>query len=1182
MKKSQGSILYSPTDLIRFMESPFASWMQRLHLEAPDKAVPDAQSEDAELIAKTGDKHEEKFLQTLRSEGRAITSIPKNDTAKALELTQEAITSGQEVIYQGALAMNRFEGFTDFIVRAESGSYEIWDTKLARHAKPYHLVQLCCYAEMLAPLNGGLPETIRVVLGNQQIASYRTLDYYYSYLQIKNAFLAQMDAFFVDADPPVPDPRADHRQWTSHADAWLSDRDHLVQIAGINISQIRKLEAAGIDSVKKLAESDLPRVPKMSEEIFTKVQAQARIQVQARALPEGSPPPFEILRPSADRPQTGLALLPPASPGDMYFDIEGYPLENDGLEYLLGVTHLVGGKPEFKDWWAHNESEEKQAFEEFIDWVNARWREHPDMHIYHYAPYEVTAMKRLMCKYGTREAEVDDLLRNGVFIDLYRVVRQGMLIGAPSYSLKKVEKLYLRPRDGDVQNAAASIVYYAEWMESGEPATWEQSPILKKIRDYNEVDCESTWQLADWLREQQVKHDIPYVPAADSSLKEESKKEETSERAKERMDLASRILDKLPPEGEDRIIGEMIAHFIEFHRRDNKPMWWSMFERAAMTEDELYDDLGCLAGLSLEGSPVPDQKSLVATYRFDPDQETKINGKAKVIMAHCLNAKPAIASFDANSGTIELKMGVAALNEKLGGSFPSQLSLLTDEFVSPGVIEQALLDLAKAWFNTGEIPSCLKRLILRQGPEFHGLPPGTPLRELSRTVPAMRDSTLVIQGPPGTGKTYTASRLIKQLIESGKRVGITSNSHKAIVNLIVGIHKAGGDLHGSAYASAPQDAVLKTIPGLRLVESKTTLKDYKGGIVAGTAWLFSREEFAGQLDYLFVDEAGQVSLANVAAMSMATHNLILLGDQNQLPMPTQGTHPGESGKSSLVYLLRDHAVVPPELGAFLETTYRLHPNVCQFISEAFYEGKLRSAPSASNHHLELPANPGPVPIESGILFHPVPHTGNTQASDEEVTAIQKILKSLLGRTFTDSAGESRQLVLDDILFVAPYNMQVRRLEKALPDGARIGSVDRFQGQEAPVVILSLCSSAGESGNRGLAFILDRNRLNVALSRAQALAIVVGDPNIAATTAGSIKELALLSIFCRMADCTLNMQNTFLTEAHVKRNQFMLAEVEKNQKLPPQPHLEAMKQYDTIKRNSTRNRLKRKSGPLEEI
>ncbi|MCF7674245.1 MAG: TM0106 family RecB-like putative nuclease [Akkermansiaceae bacterium] len=1115
MKKSQGSIFYSPTDLIRFMESPFASWMERLRFEDPARAVPDENSEDAELIARTGDKHEERFLQNLRDEGRDIASIPKDHFDTALDLTRQAIADAREVIYQGALAMDRFGGFTDFIVRAESGGYEIWDTKLARHTKPYHLVQLCCYAEMLTPLNGGLPETIRVVLGNQQIATYRTADFFHSYLQLKNAFLAQMDAFSVDAEPPVPDPRADHRQWTSHADAWLSARDHLVQIAGINISQIRKLEAAGIDTVQKLAESDLSRVPKMSDEIFTKVRAQARIQVQARTLPEGAPPPFEILRPSADSPQTGLALLPPASPGDVYFDIEGYPLENDGLEYLLGVTHLVGDKPEFKDWWAHNEKEEKQAFEEFIDWVTARWREHQGMHIYHYAPYEVTAMKRLMGKYGTREAEVDDLLRNGVFIDLYRVVRQGMLIGTPSYSLKKVERLYLPPRDGDVQNAAASIVYYAQWLESGEPATWEQSPILRKIRDYNEVDCESTWQLAEWLRDQQVKHDIAYVFAADPSLKEESVKEEISERAMERMDLASRILNNLPPDGDDRTIGEMIAHFIEFHRRDNKPMWWSMFERAAMTQEELYEDLACLGGLTLTGKPIPDKRSLVATYRFDPDQETKINGKAKVIMAHCLDAKPTIASFDANSGTIEIKMGTAAVNTKLGGSFPSQLSLLPDEFVSPGVIEEALLDLAISWEKNSAIPSCLKRLILRQGPMLHGLPPGTPLKGLQQVVPAMRGSTLVIQGPPGTGKTYTGSRLIKQLIKSGKRVGITSNSHKAIINLIEGIHKAGGDLHGSVYATNTPDPLLKSIPGIQIVDSKSALDSYRGGIVAGTAWLFSRPEFAGALDYLFVDEAGQVSLANVAAMSRASDNLILLGDQNQLPMPTHGTHPGESGESSLVYLLRDHAVVPPELGAFLETTFRLHPDVCKFISEAFYEGQLHSAPTASHHHLALPSNPSPVHIESGILFRPVPHTGNTQASDEEVAAIEEILKCLLGRTFTDSNGKSRPLGLDDILFVAPYNMQVRRLEKLLPHGAKVGSVDRFQGQEAPVVIVSLCSSAGEFGSRGLAFILDRNRLNVALSRAQALAIVVGDPNIASTPAGSVNELKLLNVFCKV-------------------------------------------------------------------
>lgn len=737
------------------------------------------------------------------------------------------------------------------------------------------------------------------------------------------------------------------------------------------------------------------------------------------------------------------------------------------------------------------------------------------MHIYHYAPYEVTAMKRLMGKYGTREAEVDDLLRNGVFIDLYRVVRQGMLIGASSYSLKIVEKLYLPARDGEVQNAAASIVFYADWIESGEPDSWQNSPILRKIRDYNEVDCVSTWQLTEWLRAQQAQHGISYVSGADLSAEPTPAREEAAERAMVRMDLASRILNNLPPEGEDKVLGEMIAYFIEFHRRDNKPMWWEHFERTAKTEDELYDDIGCLAGLKLMGPPVPEKRSLVATYRFDPQQETKINGKSQVMIAHSTDVKPTVASFDPNRGIIELKMSKATLDSKLDGSFPPGLSLLPNEHVSAKLIEEALLDLAKSWEGGGDIPSCLRRLLLRQRPELHGLPAETPLSDLQKSVPAMRGSTLAIQGPPGTGKTYTGSRLIKQLIESGKRVGITSNSHKAIINLIEGIHKAGGDLRGSVYSSSSEDPILAAIPDIQVVDSKYAFGAYRGGIIAGTAWLFSRPEFASELDYLFVDEAGQVSLANVAAMSQATNNLILLGDQNQLPMPTQGTHPGESGLSSLVYLLRGHTVVPPDLGVFLGTTYRLHPDVCHFISESFYEGKLQSAPAASNHKLLLPANPGTVALESGILFHPVPHTGNTQASHEEVAAILKILDSLLGRTFTDSKGDSRPLALEDILFVAPYNMQVRHLEKTLPNGAKVGSVDRFQGQEAPVVIFSLCSSAGEFGNRGLSFILDRNRLNVALSRAQALAIVVGDPHIASTPASSIKELALLNTFCRL-------------------------------------------------------------------
>jgi DNA polymerase III delta prime subunit len=753
----------------------------------------------------------------------------------------------------------------------------------------------------------------------------------------------------------------------------------------------------------------------------------------------------------------------------------------------------------------------------FGDWFGVFEHFTSALHVYHYAPYEITAMKRLMGKYGTREAEVDSLLRNGVFVDLYRIIRQGMRIGASSYSLKKVEKLYLDPRAGDVQDATASIVFYAQWQESGEAPDWRDSPILKKIRDYNQVDCDSTLLLTEWLRGKQVEHGIPYHPPNEEDRTGGAPKKDAPAPALENMELIRNMLAKLPEEGDERVIGELLAHFVEFHRRDNKPMWWARFERAAMSEEELHDDINCLGGLELEGAPVRDKRSLIATYRFDPDQDSKIATKSKVMPSHELNAKLEVVGLDSNDGRIGLRMSEAALTSKLGGAFPSRLSLIPDEFVSPGVIEQALKELAETWLDSGDIPPCLRRLLLRQPPRVDGVEQGAPLSDVHQAVPAMRESTLAIQGPPGTGKTYTASRLIKHLIESGKRVGITSNSRKAIINLVEGIHSAGADLNGSVYAvSNLADKSLDHIPGIEVTDSGSALGSYKKGIIAGTAWLFCRPEFAAQLDYLFIDEAGQVSLANVAAMSQATRNLVLLGDQNQLPMPTQGTHPGESGLSSLVYLLKGHAVVPPELGVFLGTTYRMHPDVCSFISDCYYEGKLQSAPQAANHKLALPDDPGPVPMETGILFHPVPHTGNTQDSPEEVAAIQEILNSLLGRTFTDSEGRSRPLGLEDILFVSPYNLQVRRMEKSLPAGAKIGSVDRFQGQEAPVVIVSLCSSAGEFGNRGLSFILDRNRLNVALSRAQALAIVVGDPNIANTEAGSIKEMGLLNVFCRIA------------------------------------------------------------------
>ena len=285
--------------------------------------------------------------------------------------------------------------------------------------------------------------------------------------------------------------------------------------------------------------------------------------------------------------------------------------------------------------------------------------------------------------------------------------------------------------------------------------------------------------------------------------------------------------------------------------------------------------------------------------------------------------------------------------------------------------------------------------------------------------------------------------------------------------------------------------------------------------MAGTAWPFSREEWDGALDYLIVDEAGQVSLADLVGVSLAARNLILLGDQMQLEQPIQGAHPGEAGTSALLYYLQEHATIPPELGIFLDRSFRMHPDVCRFISETVYEARLTSVSETALQRISLKSSARLVNKEAGIQFIPVEHDGNVQSSDEEIEHVLAIFSELLGCRFRDSKGQERFLSLEDFLFISPYNLQVNRLRARLPEGARVGSVDKFQGQEAPVTIFSMGSSFGEYGSRGLTFLLDRNRINVAISRAQCLAVVVGDPRIAHTEANSLHDMSLVNLYCRL-------------------------------------------------------------------
>ncbi|MBP7948877.1 MAG: TM0106 family RecB-like putative nuclease [Verrucomicrobiales bacterium] len=1135
MKKHSGQLVFSPSDLITYLASPFASWMDRYRLENPDTLIPDEATEDQKLIAETGNEHEQTVLGELKVAVPGLIEIPKADTEGARKQTITAINSKAPIIYQAALENGRFAGFADFLMLDPVGRYQVWDTKLARAPKPYYAVQLCCYSEMLAAVMGTtMPETFGIILGSNEKVEFRVEDFLHYYRRIKAGFLAMQDGFTGNnSDRPEPLPRADHGRWASHAEKFFTETDHLVQVAGISVGQIKKLKSAGIATMADLASASGKTIPKLAGDSLEKLVGQARLQCQTRAeriANSDAPPCYEMLpHIGANGEPVGLAALPPDNPADVFFDMEGYPLVAGGLEYLFGAS-TRNGQPDtfdFRDWWAHDRDEEKRAFEGFVDWVFQRWQSAPGMHIYHYAAYEVSAVRRLSTRHDTRQDEVDQLLRNEVFVDLYQVVSHGLRIGEGSYSIKSVERLYRPKRATDVATAAESIVQYARWIESKQPRDWETSGILKGIRDYNEDDCKSTAELLQWLRkiagENKIASAHPAaaaVPSAPPVLSPEVvARLQTAESLRQQGDATSVVL----------------ADLIDFHRREEKPMWWRMFDRAVATPDVLRDDAGCIEGVQAVGSPVVEKQSLVQEYRFDPAQECKLaaGDKSDVMFTHNLDAKFKLVELDVSSGRLVLKIGRKSLIDKLGGAFPSQGSLLPYEYVPAQAIQAAVTEVA-ARHLSGNLHAPVSALLNR-------VPPAAPLQNAGETstqagirvTGTMSGGCLVVQGPPGTGKTYTASRVIAALLAAGRSVGVSSNSHKAVVNLLAACGKAasetGADFRGIKVGGDSEDPLFSANPGLRhIADNPVGRTAYNGGIVGGTAWLFTRPEWEGVLDFLFIDEAGQVSLANAVAMSRCAQNLVLLGDQMQLEQPIQGSHPGDAGLSALQYALKDtaasrpdapvlHAVVPADYGLFLGESRRMHPSVCRFISESIYEGRLASHADCAQQRIVVPPNAGRfITCETGIIFSGIEHDGNIQRSDEEVERVKAIYEEMLGRPYTAKDGTTKPLALEDFLFIAPYNAQVRALQAALPAGARVGSVDKFQGMEAPVCILSLCSSYGEYGSRGLAFILDRNRINVAISRAKCLAVVVADPRIASATAGSLDEMRLINLLCKLA------------------------------------------------------------------
>jgi uncharacterized protein len=1143
---SNGQFLFSPSDLTTFMKSPFASWMDRASKDDVNiRAYKD--KEDALLVSLQGKglEHESAFYQSLLSEHSEWTVCNIKDTSGdntllSIEQTKDAMQRGVNLIFQGCLTAGHFRGFSDFLVKVEGASslgdyhYEVWDTKLSKSVKPYFLIQLCAYAEMLAHVQGVKPQQVKVVLGTGECVSFNTNDYYYSYLALKTRFLAMHNEFDLN-NPPDPAHFAEWGDWTDYAKQSLIAKDHLIQVANISRSQIEKLNRADIYTLTALANTSLTSVPKLKDESLAKLKAQAAIQLETQQrFAMGETSPAYALLPIDPILPKGLALLPPPSSLDVFFDIEGDPMHERGLEYLWGATYFdEQGNRDFIDFWAHDHEQETMAFVSFIQWAYDRWQRDPQMHIYHYANYEIAACKRLMGRYGVCEHEVDQLLRNGVFIDLYAIVRHGLRVGEPRYSIKNIEHLYRGKRDTAVASGGDSVVVYEAWRESPDGLTWQTSSTLRNIRDYNKDDCDSTQELVVWLRALQSKHQIPYVGKAyDETASADDVNEVQAESEAMVAKLVARRDHLLPHDPVEAGIAELLSQLIEFHKREAKPMWWQLYERLAMDDDALYDDIACIANAKRTDTPAFKQgerdRNLCYEYEVDAEQEFKAPRiRSKGSKFHVLGLerqKVDMVSFDLETNRFLLK----AKTEP-----DVQLTLIPDEFVNPTPIPEAIQAVANAYLS-GESLGAIYRFLSRDASQSLGLlseiadceEPAKRLNLLDRLCLTLNNGFLAIQGPPGAGKTYTAKHVMISLLKAGKRIGVASNSHSAVVNLLKATLTT---LQSSAlkvdayYTSETHQETLSPL-GATFIANKdiaSKLENRSAPLIVGTtAWGFAREELKSSFDYLFVDEAGQVSLANLVAMSQSSRNLVLLGDQMQLGQPLQGTHPEPSGLSVLEYLLGEHHTIPAEMGVFLGTTYRMHPDVNRYISQAFYDDRLLSAPQCAIQKVTLKQAHPLIKKESGIVYLPVEHVGNTQASSEEVTTIAQLVGDLIGSSFTDSDGMERIISLSDMLIIAPYNHQVTLLKQKLGKYAKVGSVDLFQGQEAPIVILSMCSSFADESARGVEFILDPNRLNVAISRAQALAIVVASKHLTDIQYSSEKVVKLVNNFEMLKEMAL--------------------------------------------------------------
>jgi uncharacterized protein len=1123
MKKIDDSIELSATDLVGYLNCRHLSGLDRAVAEGA-LAKPKVFDPLLKILWERGAIHEKNYVEHLTKEGLDVVRIDGIEvTGEAVAETLAAMKKGVPAIVQGALSHQGWVGRADILRRVETPSafggwsYEPIDTKLARETKAGAVLQLCLYADLLTQVQELPPECMHVVVpwSDFEPQRYRFADYAAYFRQVKQGMVASLAEDMAHETYPDPVEHCDICRWRDACDKRRRDDDHLCLTAGISKLQINELKAHGVATLKGLSAMPLPlqwKPERGASDTYGRIREQARIQVEAR---EAGQRKFELL---PVQNGFGFTCLPEPSDADLFLDLEGDPFVGEhGLEYLFGCFFTDGyGEPAYDGHWAFSRADEKRAFEYFIDFVMARWEFSPGLHIYHYAPYEPSALKRLMGRYATREEEIDQMLRAGRFVDLYQVVRHGLRASVESYSIKQLESFYEFSREAALADANVALANLQANLELDDiPSITEETKAT--VLAYNRDDCRSAAALRDWLeklRTQLVESgtNVPRPVAGDGS---------PNEKITDWLIKINALIEKLtadiPVSPEERSEEQqarwILANVIDWHRREEKAVWWEYFRLAALSAEDLIDERAGLSGLTYVGNAGGTAAAPIHRYSFPP-QETDLRGGENL---HSQGGAKfgAVHAISFGDGTVEIKK-----RKDTAGVHPQ--AVFAHQYVDAQVMKDSLVRLAEHVIDhglPGEGPYQAGRdLLLKVNPRLGGQPlrrDGEAAVDAAvRLCGHLSGGLLAIQGPPGAGKTTTGARMICELVRQGKTVGVTANSHKVIRHLLDEVIKTA-DKHGVNLqcchkADEPEDPQ----PRLSFAKRSEDLIGALGNgidVGGGTAWLWSRPDAHDIVDVLFVDEAAQMSLANVLAVSQAANTVVLLGDPQQLDQPMQGSHPEGTDVSALDHILVGAHTISAEKGLFLEQTWRLHPAICAFTSELFYDGKL-----SSRDGLERQVITGAGPVSgSGLRYLPVQHQGNQNCSPEEADAIRALVNGILESraTWVDRDGQEKPVMLEDILIITPYNAQVFEIQQRLP-GARVGTVDKFQGQEAPIAIYSTATSSHADAPRGMEFLYSLNRLNVATSRAKCVSIIVSSRQVFEAECRTPRQIQLANAFCR--------------------------------------------------------------------